>query len=152
MRLGLGRLTDPVLEVLLFRVGGARFAVTLNQVVGLVRDLPDAKGQGAPLTAEPQTMFFEGQEVPVFPAEDFLHDVGPGVAHPSEAIIFDDGEGYYGVAVDATESVLCVTPGDGLYMLPPQEATDMCPCRAWGVLTVAERFVILLDMSRVAVH
>jgi hypothetical protein len=97
-------------------------------------------------------MFFEGQEVPVFPAEDFLHDVGPASSGPSEAIIFDDGEGYYGVAVDATESVVCVTPGDGLYMLPPQEATDHTPCRAWGVLTMAERLVILIDMSRVAVH
>jgi hypothetical protein len=140
---------DAVLEVLLFSVGGVRYGVPLNQVVGLVHDLPD---DGRELGDETQLMLFEGRDVPVFPADDFLHDVGPDSEIPREAIIFDDGCGLYGMAIDGTDSVVGVTPGDDLYVLPPQEVTDMNPCRAWGVLTFAEKPVILLDMSRVSAH
>lgn len=144
------RILDPVLEVLLFTVGGVRYGVSLNQVVGLVHDLP---GEDATASEhEAQFLLFEGKDVPVFPADDFLHDVGPDSAAPNEAIIFDDGRGLYGMAIDSTDSVVGVTPGDDLYVLPPQEVTEMTPCRAWGILTVAELPVILLDMSRVAAH
>jgi hypothetical protein len=143
------RLLDPVLEILLFTVGGVRYGVSLNQVVGLVHDLP---GEDAAPDHEAQFLLFEGKDVPVFPADDFLHDVGPDAATPREAIIFDDGRGLYGMAIDSTDSVVGVTPGDDLYVLPPQEATETTPCRAWGILTVAELPVILLDMSRVTAH
>ncbi len=148
MHPAVSRIKNPVLEVLLFSVSGVRYGVELGQVVGLVRDLP---AEGARFE-EGQLLLFEGREVPVFPAEDFLHDLGPGGCGSREAIIFDDGRGFYGMAVDATESVREITVGDGLYVFPPQEATDIAPCRAWGLLSLAERPVLLLDMSRVAVH
>jgi chemotaxis signal transduction protein len=142
------QLKDPVLEVLLFRVGGVRYGVTLNRVMGLVRDLPDAKCD----PCDVQTLLFEGKDVPVFPAVDFLRGTGPASERAKEAILFNDGKGLYGMAVDAADGVVDITPGDELYVLPPEEATEESPCRAWGVLTVAERPVILLDLSQIAVH
>lgn len=139
---------DPVLEVLLFSVGGVRYGIPLSQVVGVVQDLP-REGMAR---IEAQTMLFEGRDVPVFPADDFIAEMGPHSENPREAIIFDDGQGLYGMAIDGTESVVGVTPGNELYMLPPQEVTDLHPCRPWGILTMAERPVILLDMSRVTAH
>jgi hypothetical protein len=150
MRRSVARMKDPVLEVLLFQVGTARFAVGFGQVKGLVRDLPDPSEMD--LTEDPHCVLFEGREVPVFPACDFMQGAAPPAQRPTEAIIFDDGAGLYGMAVDRTERVLSVTPGENLYTLPPRAATDANPCRAWAVLTVAEKPVILLDMSRVAVH
>jgi len=150
LRLRVAHMKDPVMEVLLFSVGGARYGVPLSQVVGLVQDLPQ---EGSPSPGyEGQVMLFEGKDVPVFPAEDFLHEVGPDSEDPRQAIIFDDGAGLYGMAIDSTDSVVGVTPGDDLYVLPPQEVSDLNPCRAWGVLTFAERPVILLDMSRISAH
>lgn len=149
MHLVAPHLLDPVLEILLFTVGGVRYGVSLNQVVGLVHDLP---GEEDSSDHEARFLLFEGRDVPVFPADDFLHDVGPDSASPREAIIFDDGCGLYGMAIDSTDSVVGVTSGDDLYVLPPQEATELTPCRAWGILTVAELPVILLDMSRVSAH
>ena len=144
------RMKDPMLEVLLFSVGGVRYGVALNQVVGLVHDVPEGSRYDADGAA--QVMLFEGKDVPVFPADDFLHEVGPDSQNMREAIIFDDGRGLYGMAIDTADSVVGVTPGNDLYVLPPQEASDLSPCRAWGVLTVAEKPVILLDMSRVSAH
>ena len=144
------RMMDPILEVLLFQVGGARFGVNFGQVVGMVKDLPDPCG--ADTLGEPHTVLLGGGEGPVFPGGDSLLMAAPPSGRPREAIIFDDGEGLYGMAVDATDAVVGITPGDGLYTLPPREATAASPCRPWAVLTQAERPVILLDMSRVIVH
>jgi hypothetical protein len=143
------QLKDPVLEVLLFRVGGVSYGVTLNRVVGLVRDLPGAKND----PFDVQSLLFEGKDVPVFPAGDFLLGTGPPSRRSREAIILNDGKGLYGMAVDAADGVVDITPGDELYVLPPEDAEeDDSPCRAWGVMTVAERPVMLLDLSLVAVH
>lgn len=146
------RMKDPMLEVLLFKVGGASYGVALGQVVGVVHDLPPAAAEDADSFSEAQMLLFEGRDVPVFPASDLLHQTAPPTRKPREAIIFDDGRGLFGVAVDGTENVMGITPGVDLYALPPQEATDLYPCRPWAILTVAERPVILLDMSRVSVH
>lgn len=143
------QLKDPVLEVLLFRVGGVRYGVSLGRVMGLVRDLPGAETD----PTDVRSLLFEGKDVPVFPAADFLAGMGPGTVAAREAILFNDGKGLYGMAVDAADGVVDITPGDELYVLPPEdELDDDAPCRAWGVLTVAERPVILLDVSLVAVH
>ena len=150
LRRAVARMKDPVLEVLLFQVGGARFGVSFGRVVGMVRDLPDPSEQD--LAGDPHVVLFEGKEVPVFPASDFLSGAAPPAQRPREAIIFDDGRGFYGMAVDATEHVVGVTPGDGLYTLPPLGPDSNEACRAWAVLTLGSRPVILLDMSRVAVH
>jgi len=150
MRAAVARLKSPVLEVLLFRVGGVLYGVELGQVVGLVHDVPDARTEGS--GADPHVMLFEGRPVPVFPPEDFLYTTGPAGGRHHEAIIFDDGSGLYGMSVEATESVREVTAGDDLYVFPPQEATDDAPCRPWGVLSLGQKPVLLLDMSRVAVH
>ena len=150
MRTHVAHMKDAVMEILLFRVGGARYGVSLDQVVGVVHEIPgDSPGTD---TYEAQVMLFEGRDVPVFPADDFLADTGPDVSNPSEAIIFDDGSGLYGMAIDATDSVVGVSPGDDLYVLSPQEVSDFSPCRPWGILTVADRPVLLLDMSRVSAH
>jgi len=138
------------MEILLFSVAGVRYGVPLSQVVGLVHDIPGE--DGAAPGYEAQVMLFEGKDVPVFPAGDFLQEVGPSTREAREAIIFDDGSGLYGMAIDTTDSVVGVTPGNDFYMLPPQEATELSPCRAWGILTHAEKPVILLDMSRVFAH
>jgi hypothetical protein len=148
MRAAVAHLKDPVLEILLFSVGGARYGVALDQVVGMVHDLP---GNSLDDEEDGRLLLFEGRDVPVFPAGDFLRETVLD-ATPGEAIIFNDGQGLYGMAIDATDSVVDVTPGDDLYVLPPQQATDSCPCRPWAVLTVSDRPVILLDMSRVSVH
>ena len=150
MRRSAARLKNPVLEVLLFQVAGVQYGVELGQVVGLVRDLPHQ--DAGPVGGNPHLMLFEGRHVPVFPADDFLREIGPGSDRPQEAIIFDDGAGYYGMAVDSTGSVIEVTAGDDLYVFPPQEPTDGSPCRPWGWLALSDRPVLLLDMSQVAVH
>jgi hypothetical protein len=150
MRAAARHMKDPVLEVLLFSVAGVKYGVALRQVVGLVQDLP--REEAWDLDEDAHLLLFEGRQVPVFPADDFLFDVGPRGGMPREAIIFDDGAGLYGMCIDSTHSVVEVTPGDDLYVLPPQEVTDQAPCRAWGILTLAERPVILLDMSRVSIH
>lgn len=149
MQGAVAHLKDPALEVLLFTVGGERYGVPLGQVVGLVRDLPPEPGREA---EDGRILLFEGRDVPVFPAQDFLTDTATHAQIPREAIIFNDGKGLYGMAIDSTETVVDITPGDELYILPPQEATDACPCRAWAILTVGERPVIVLDMSGIAVH
>jgi hypothetical protein len=151
MRTAAAHLCDPVLEVLLFSVGGVRYGVCLDQVVGVVHDLP-RDGDATPPSHQAQTLLFEGETVPVFPADDFLYDMGPEGSVSREAIIFDDGRGLYGMAIDSTDTVVGVIPGDELYVLPPQAATAASPCRAWGILTVADHPVILLDMSRVLAH
>lgn len=138
------------MEILLFQVGGARFGVNFGQVVGMVKDLPDPTEHD--VFGDPHTVLFSGRDVPVFPACDFLQEAAPPSQRPREAIIFDDGEGWYGMAVDSTDTVVGVIPGNDLYTLPPREATSMSPCRPWAVLTQSERPVILLDMSRVIVH
>jgi len=143
------RLKNPVIEVLLFQVAGVRYGVALGHVVGLVRDLSAVTGCGV---FDPHVVFFEGRQVPVFPPEDFLSDVGPGGSVPNEAIIIDDGAGAYGIAVDCTENVVDVTPGSELYIFPPLDDAEPCTCRPWGMLTVAERPVLLLDLTRVGVH
>jgi hypothetical protein len=150
MRASVARIKNPVLEVLLFRVAGVEYGVELGQVVGLVHDLPNQRT--APVGGDPHLMLFEGRHVPVFPADDFMRDVGPPSVCPREAIIFDDGGGYYGMAVDGTGAVVEVTVGDDLYVFPPQEVTDESPCRPWGWLAAGDKPVLLLDMSRVLVH
>jgi hypothetical protein len=72
--------------------------------------------------------------------------------NPSQAILFDDGKGLYGMAVDATGDVVEVTPGDDLYTFPPQAVTDCTPLRPWGYLDLGERPVLLLDLAPVVVH
>ncbi len=150
LRRAVARIKDPVMEVLLFQVGGAHFGVNFGHVVGMVKDLPDSSE--ADMTADPHLVLFEGREVPVFPACDFLQEAAPPSQRPREAILFDDGEGWYGMAVDSTQHVVGVTPGNDLYTLPPSEATMRSPARPWAVLSVSRKPVILLDMSRVVVH
>jgi chemotaxis signal transduction protein len=142
-------LKDPALEVLLFTVGGEQYGVPLGQVVGLVRDLSPGLEEASD---DGRILLFEGVDVPVFPARDYLHATAPRSRPAREAIIFNDGEGLYGMAIDGTDAVVDITPGDELYILPPEPPTDACPFRVWAVLTVGERPVIMLDMSRVAVH
>jgi hypothetical protein len=142
-------MTDPVIEVLLFSVGGVRYGVPLGQVVGLVKDLETSAG--AP-RASAQTLLFEGNHVPVLPADDFIQEMGPRVSRGREAIIFDNGAGPYGVFVDAVHYVVEAVPGNDLYVLPPADGEDPDSPRAWGVLTVAERPVLLLDLSHASMH
>lgn len=150
MRARVAHMKDPVLEVLIFSVGGVRYGIPLSQVVGLVKDIPHQQGTQAPIGA--QCMLFEGIDVPVFPAADFIAEMGPHSEDPREVIIFDDGQGMFGMAIDGTDSVIGVTPGSDLYVLPPQDVSDLYPCRPWGVLTHSEKPVLLLDMSRVTAH
>ena len=137
---------DTVLEVLLFSVGSVRYGVPLARVVGLVQE-PDMDPLGPPWGTA-QVVPFEGHNLPVFPAEDFLHGVGPRSSRPREIIVLDDGKGPYGVFVDATHSVVEIAPGDDLYMLPPSEEED----GAWGIFTYAERPVMLMDLPRASMH
>ena len=146
----LARFKNPLLEVLLFSVGGARYGVELGQVVGVIRDLPEM--QDGPDADTGNSILFEGRSVPMFPASDVLHDAGTSARQPREVIVFDDGRGLYGMTVDSADQVVEVSPGDELYTFPPQEVSDVSPCRPWGLLTVAERPVILLDMTSVVVH
>lgn len=125
MRAAVARLKNPVLEVLLFRVGGVRYGVELGQVVGLVRDLPPL-GAGT-MVEDAHLMLFEGRPVPVFPASDFLQTTGTDDRRPSEAIIFDDGRGLYGMAVEGTDRVMEVTVGDDLYVFPPRKRPTSPP-------------------------
>jgi hypothetical protein len=141
---------DPMLEILLFKVGGVSYGLALGQVEGLIRDLPNPESDEQ--TEEAQVLLFDGRDVPVFPATDLLQQVGPGCPRSREAIIINDGRGLFGIAVDCTESVVSVTPGSDLYTLPPQEYDSLHPCRPWGILTVGERPVMLLDVSQVSPH
>jgi hypothetical protein len=150
MRANVARMMDPVIEVLLFSVGGVRYGVPLGQVVGLVKDLEAATD--APRGAVAQMLLFEGIHVPVLPADDFIQEMGPRVSRGREAIIFDNGTGPYGVFVDAVHYVVEAVPGNDLYVLPPTEGEDPDAPRAWGVLTVAERPVLLLDLSHASMH
>jgi len=150
MRASVARIKHPVLEVMTFKVGQATYGVELGQVVGLVKDLP---AEGSPDDwGDTDRVLFRGRDVPVFPAADFLADaVTPG-RKTREAILFDDGAGIYGMVVDRTGTVVEVTPGDDLYTFPPQMVTDSAPCRPWGLLTLQDHPVILLDMNSVTVH
>jgi hypothetical protein len=145
-----------MLEILVFSVGGSRYGVALGQIVGLVRDVPDTGDPEAGDDSEAwtglDTVLFEDRDVPVFRADDLLAHTACPSRHPREVLIFSDGCGFYGMAVDSTGSVVQVTPGDDLYTFPPQEVSDVSPCRPWGMLTVAERPVILLDMKALVVH
>jgi chemotaxis signal transduction protein len=150
MRAHVAHMKDSVLEVLLFSVGGVRYGVPLSRVVGLVQEL-DLDPLG-PLPGTAQMVWFEERNVPVLPADDFLHGIGPRSSRPREIIIFEGGEEPYGVFVDATHSVVEVVPGNDLYFLPPAEEPEEMTPRAWGVFTFAERPVMLLDMARASIH
>jgi chemotaxis signal transduction protein len=150
MRAHVARMKDSVLEVLLFSVGSTRYGVPLSRVIGLVQE-PELDPLGPPPGA-PQVVLFEGRNVPVLPAHDFLYEVGPASGRAREIIVLDDGEGPYGMFVDATHSVVQIAAGDELYMLPPGEDSEDSPRAAWGVFTFAERPVMLLDLARASIH
>ena len=144
------RMKDSVLEVLLFSVGSVRYGVPLGRVLGLVKE-PELDPLGPP-PGMPQVVLFEGRNVPVLPAHDFLHDIGPQNGRPREIIVLDDVTGPFGIFVDATHSVVEIAAGDELYMMPPEEDSERSPRMAWGVFTFAERPVMLLDLARTSVH
>jgi chemotaxis signal transduction protein len=150
MRAHVVRMKDSVLEVLLFSVGNVRYGVPLSRVLGLVQE-PELDPLG-PKPGTPQVVLFEGCHVPVLPAHDFLHDIGPRNGRPREIIVLDDASGPFGIFVDATHSVVEIAAGDELYMLPPGEDDDRSPRAAWGIFTFAERPVMLLDLARTSVH
>ena len=100
----------------------------------------------------PQVVLFEGRNVPVLPAHDFLYDIGPQNGRAREIIVLDDLSGPFGIFVDATHSVVEIAAGDELYMMPPDEESEHSPRVAWGVFTFAERPVMLLDLARTSVH
>lgn len=136
------------LEIMLFTVGGTRYGIDLGQISGVVRELPEEHAFES--WADESTILFRGRQVPVFMATDML---APCAARsPKEVIIFNDGAGLFGMAVDSTDDVVEVSPGNDLYTFPPQEISEESPCRPWGLFTYCERPVILLDMTTVAVH
>jgi chemotaxis signal transduction protein len=150
MRSHVVRMKDSVLEVLLFSVGSVRYGVPLSRVLGLVQE-PELDPLGPP-AGTPQVVVFEGRNVPVLPAQDFLFDIGPRNGRAREIIVLDDVSGPFGIFVDATYSVVEIAAGDELYMLPPGDEAEGSPRAAWGVFTFAERPVMLLDLARTSVH
>lgn len=150
MRTNAARMMDPVIEVLLFSVGGVRYGVPTGSVVGLVKDLESAFPGGNGVCA--QMLFYEGRHVPVLPADDFIRELGPRASRGREAILLDNGAGLYGISVDAIHDTVDAVPGRDLYLLPPREDEDPGAPRTWGVLTVAERPVLLLDLSHASLH